>query len=81
MTRQIELSKVLAPEELDKLDLFDAMQLKSVLGVCKGSKSISDAGRKLYAASRSVKEKPNDSDRLKKYLAKFGLSWNTLFLE
>lgn len=77
----IELSKVLAPEELDKLDLFDAMQLKSVLGVCKGSKSISDAGRKLYAASRSVKEKPNDSDRLKKYLAKFGLSWNTLFLE
>jgi transcriptional regulatory protein RtcR len=39
---------------------------------------MSDAGRKLFAASRSAKEKPNDADRLKKYLAKFGLNWERL---
>ena len=35
-----------------------------------------DAGRVLFAASRSNKAKPNDADRLKKYLAKFDLSWD-----
>ncbi|GGX22414.1 RNA repair transcriptional activator RtcR [Undibacterium macrobrachii] len=79
ISNRVDLSKVLAPQELENLDLFDAMQLTAVLDVCKRSKSISDAGRKLYAASRSAKEKPNDADRLKKYLAKFGLSWNALF--
>jgi len=36
---------------------------------------MSDAGRKLFAASRLEKAKPNDADRLKKYLARFGLDW------
>jgi transcriptional regulatory protein RtcR len=60
------------------MDLFDVMQLKAVIEICRRSKSMSDAGRKLFAASRSAKEKPNDADRLKKYLAKFGLNWERL---
>ena len=48
----IELEQILDQQEIEKLDLFDAIQLKAVLGVCKGSKTVSDAGRKLYAASR-----------------------------
>ena len=59
-----------------RLDLFDAMQLASVIGVCRQSKTLSDAGRKLYAVSRDTKSKPNDADRLKKYLARFGLDWD-----
>ncbi|MEO7494335.1 MAG: RNA repair transcriptional activator RtcR [Massilia sp.] len=59
----------------DALDLFDAMQLASVAAVCRQSKSLSDAGRKLYAVSRDAKAKPNDADRLKKFLARFGLQW------
>ena len=40
--------------------------------------SMSDTGRKLFAASGGAKAKPNDADRLKKYLTKFGLSWERL---
>jgi transcriptional regulatory protein RtcR len=70
-----ELSGLLTARELAGLDLFDRLQLASVVGVCRGSKSLSDAGRKLFAASRAQKQNPNDADRLRKYLARFGLSF------
>ena len=71
--------QLIGQDQYDQLDLFDALQLQAVLGVCRQAKSLSDAGRKLFAASREGKAKPNDADRLKKYLAKFGLDWATLF--
>ncbi|WP_256078866.1 RNA repair transcriptional activator RtcR [Massilia sp. YIM B04103] len=74
---EIDLDVILG-EQAAQLDLFDAVQLKTVLAVCRQSNSLSDAGRKLFAVSRSAKEKPNDADRLKKYLAKFGLEWQQL---
>ena len=74
----VDLEDLMSESDFQELDLFDAMQLQAVIGVCRQSKSISDAGRKLFAASRSAKAKPNDADRLKKYLAKFGLSWDGL---
>lgn len=70
-----------APMEMagmEGLDLFDSLQLRAVIEVCRHSKSLSDAGRKLYAVSRDAKAKPNDADRLKKYLAKFGMTWEQL---
>jgi len=73
-----ELSGLLSPEQLAELDLFDRMQLQSVLTVCKECKSLSEAGRKLFAVSRSQRGSTNDSDRLRKYLAKFGLEWSSL---
>jgi transcriptional regulatory protein RtcR len=66
------------PAFLEGLDLFDSMQLEAVIAVCRSSKTLSDAGRKLYAVSRDAKAKPNDADRLKKYLAKFGVEWDQL---
>ena len=66
------------PAFLAGLDLFDSMQLEAVIAVCPSSKTLSDAGRKLYAVSRDAKAKPNDADRLKKYLAKFGVEWDQL---
>lgn len=69
------LSQVLTFEQLADLDLFDRMQLQAVLAVCKECKSLSDAGRKLFAVSRIQRGSTNDSDRLRKYLAKFGLEW------
>ena len=74
----VDLEDVLGEAELAGMDLFDAMQLKAVIDVCRRSKSMSDAGRKLFAASRGAKAKPNDADRLKKYLARFELSWDGL---
>jgi transcriptional regulatory protein RtcR len=71
----IDLERWLNAEALEQIDLFDRMQLQGVLAVCLRSRSLSDAGRSLFAASRSAKAKPNDADRLKKYLTRFGLDW------
>jgi transcriptional regulatory protein RtcR len=69
------------PIDMDKLDLFDQIQLKTVLSTCKKSRSLSDAGRKLFAISRESKTKNNDADRLKKYLSKFNLTWDMLIMQ
>jgi transcriptional regulatory protein RtcR len=62
----------------DQLDRFDQSQLADVLAVCRQSRSLSDAGRALFQASRARKRSSNDADRLKKYLARFGLSFERL---
>ena len=62
-------------DAVDALDMFDRVQLNAVLQVCERSASLSAAGRQLFAASRAEKRMANDADRLRKYLARFGLSW------
>lgn len=57
------------------LDRFDAVQLAEVLRVCTRARTLSEAGRELFAVSRASKTSVNDADRLRKYLAKFGLTW------
>jgi len=60
------------------IDPFDRVQLAHVVEVCRNSKTLSEAGRTLFHESRKKKENPNDSDRVRKYLAKFGLSFGEL---
>ncbi len=69
------LDEILGEKRAAQLDLFDRAQLAQVLAVCQGAKSLSDAGRALFNVSRTKKKSANDSDRLRKYLAKFGLSF------
>ncbi len=64
-------------EEAQHIDEFDRVQLAAVIRVCQQSASLSAAGRRLFAASRAKRESRNDADRLRKYLAKFGLDWAT----
>jgi transcriptional regulatory protein RtcR len=59
-------------------DFFDRCQLEKVIEVCLSETSISEAGRILFQASRKRKKSSNDADRLVKYLARFGLSWEAL---
>jgi transcriptional regulatory protein RtcR len=73
-----KLSNLLPPKELESLDLFDRMQLEAVIDVCQQSNTIADAGRKLYSNSRQNRRTTNDSDRLRKYLARFDLDWATI---
>jgi transcriptional regulatory protein RtcR len=73
-----DLASVLPPGRLDTLDLFDRVQLAAVVRVCRRSRSLSEAGRTLFAASRSRRTSVNDADRLRKYLRKFGLSWEEI---
>ena len=72
------LLAVLSQAALDGIDLFDRVQLGRVVEVCRASRSLSEAGRKLYSASRTRKTSANDADRLRKYLNRFGLDWNSV---
>ncbi len=72
------LEDLLRPDELAGLDLFDRLQLESVIQVCRAAHSLSEAGRKLFHSSRDRKATANDADRLRKYLLRFGLSWSQI---
>jgi transcriptional regulatory protein RtcR len=62
-------------ERVEALDPFDRMQLEAVVALCARCKSLSQAGRELFAVSRGQRASTNDADRLRKYLARFGLDW------
>jgi transcriptional regulatory protein RtcR len=72
------LSDVLSASALAELDLFDRLQLAQVVKVCQNSRSLAQAGRELFNHSRSQKTSVNDSHRLKQYLQKFGLEFQSL---
>jgi transcriptional regulatory protein RtcR len=69
------LDRYLDENEIESLDRFDQAQLEYVLSVCQRSRSLSEAGRTLFNASRSRRASPNDADRLRKYLHRFGITW------
>ncbi|MBI5489078.1 MAG: sigma 54-interacting transcriptional regulator [Deltaproteobacteria bacterium] len=69
---------LLPPRLAADLDRFDAVQLAEVVRVCRSCRSLSEAGRELFDASRRRKASPNDADRLRKYLARFNLGWADL---
>jgi transcriptional regulatory protein RtcR len=62
----------------DAIDLFDRVQLAEVVSVCAGAASLSAAGRILFAQSLRGRTSRNDADRLRKYLARFELSFEEL---
>lgn len=71
-----ELAEVLlGTGKLEELDRFERAQLVDVLAVCRSCGTLSEAGRVLFAASRQRRKKTNDADRLRKYLARFGIHW------
>jgi transcriptional regulatory protein RtcR len=72
------LADVLGADALDTIDPFDRVQLAETIRVCRTSRSLSEAGRTLFAASRARRSSANDADRLRKYLARFGLDWATV---
>jgi len=57
------------------MDRFDRAQLDEVLQVIADTGSMAEAGRVLYAVSRAAKANPNDSDRVRKFLARFDLDY------
>ena len=65
--------EVLGPHH--EMDPFDRVQLEEVIRVCRSSASLSEAGRKLFAVSRTRRRSVNDADRLRKYLVRHGIDW------
>jgi transcriptional regulatory protein RtcR len=72
------LEEILGAEAARVLDPFDRMQLAGVIKIASKSRTLSEAGRILFANSREKKNSSNDADRLRKYLARFGVAWETL---
>ena len=70
------------PDKIDweNLDLFDRLQLQNVIDECRKHQNMAQAGRALFHVSRNSRAKTNDSDRLRKYLQKFGLEWGDIVL-
>jgi transcriptional regulatory protein RtcR len=72
---QEALESLIGEERMGQLDLFDREQLVRVVQVCGRTSTLSEAGRVLFGASRGKKTTVNDADRLRKYLARFGIDW------
>jgi transcriptional regulatory protein RtcR len=62
----------------EKHDLFDQLQLKSVIPICLQSKNAADAGRQLYNVTRLEKNHVNDTKRISDFLAKFKLKFEDI---
>ena len=72
------IASVIGPDHMAEVDRFDRVQLAEAIRVCRNSRTLSEAGRRLYDISRTRKKSPNDADRLRKYLNRFGLGWDDL---
>ncbi len=72
------LAEHLSAEALEAIDSFDRVQLAEVIRICRTARTLSEAGRTLFSASRKQKDRPNDADRLRKYLARFNFDWRQL---
>lgn len=71
------LKSVLSSKAFVQIDLFDRVQLAFVIRTCRESATLSEAGRKLFGVTRENRKVTNDADRLRKYLARFDLDWQT----
>ncbi|HEX8667118.1 MAG TPA: RNA repair transcriptional activator RtcR [Allosphingosinicella sp.] len=72
------LEELVGRERLEEIDPFERVQLAEVVRVCRRSRSLSEAGRALFSASRTRRSSSNDADRLRKYLQRYGLDWSAL---
>ncbi len=72
------LADLIPADRLTAIDPFDRVQLAEVIRVCRASRSLSEAGRALFTASRKQRASTNDADRLRKYLARFEVAWTDL---
>ena len=72
------LAALLGADFRERHDEFDLVQLAHVVGVCRASESAADAARRLFAVSAKAKKSANHTDRLSKYLARFGLKFKSL---
>jgi transcriptional regulatory protein RtcR len=62
----------------DSIDRFDRAQLIDVIQVCRSCATLSAAGRELFSVSRTTRTSANDADRLRKYLLRHGLTWESV---
>ncbi len=75
---EIDIMTLLGEDYASRFDTFDLVQLSYVVRICRESRTMADAAKKLFSVSRLSKKSANDTDRLSKYLARFGLKFKEL---
>lgn len=70
--------RALLGDAVDELDRFERVQLADVVAVCRACSTLSEAGRVLFDASLKRRGSRNDADRLRKYLMRYGLTFDAL---
>ncbi len=65
-------------KEAQSLDLYDHIFINGIAEVCANSRSMAQAGRKLFNHSRTQKASTNDSHRIKQLLDKYGIRFQDL---
>jgi len=73
-----KLEKLISNEKLAELDLYDKILINAVAEICSSSRSMAEAGRKLFNRSRTQKSSTNDSHRVKQLLDKYGIRFQDL---
>jgi transcriptional regulatory protein RtcR len=72
------IENILGVDKAQSIDLLEQITLAAVLRVCQSSKSMADAGRRLFNVSRTQKNSNNDSHRIKQLLGKYGLRFSDI---
>lgn len=74
------LRPYLTAEERELLEPLELVQLAEVIRICASSRSMAEAGRRLFKPinDSEVGGGANYSDRMRKYLRRYHLDWETL---
>ena len=75
---ETRLRDLIGGDQFAEMDAFDRVQVSHVIEVCQQCRTLSEAGRLLFNASRGRKATTNDADRLRKYLNRFGIEWSQI---
>jgi transcriptional regulatory protein RtcR len=72
---ELPLCERVLQERFLEHDRFDLVQLEAVLAAIKATRNMAQAGRQLFEVSRTGRETPNDSDRVRKFLTRWQLDY------
>lgn len=72
------IDSILGKDCSKSIDYYDQLKLANLIQVCQNSRSMADAGRKLFNVSRKTKRSNNDSHRIKQLLEKHGIKFEDI---
>ena len=73
-----KIENIVGSKAAAELDLYDQIIINGIAEACKHSRSMAEAGRKLFHYSRKQKASINDSHRIKQILDKYGIHFQDL---
>jgi len=72
------IDPILGTGSSESIDYYEQLKLANLIQVCQESRSMAEAGRKLFNISRENKKSSNDSHRVKQLLEKYGISFEDI---